>query len=76
MFGYQLGQESAVHPARHVVPCRYGRKRTRIIVKADGVVNAGRFGGHAAVAKHALATVVEPPGRTQFHGRIVSRQRR
>ena len=74
MFGYKLRQISTINAPRDIVPGGYRWKGAGIIVESDGVIESGIFGGHSPVAQHALAAIVKPPGRSQFHRRIMAGQ--
>ena len=76
MFGNEAREKCAIDPARHVVAGRYGRKGAGVVIEADGVVEAGRLGGHLAETAHALRAVVEPPGRPELQRRVDAGQRR
>ena len=43
MFGDQPGQEGAIHAPRHIVPRGNGEEGARVVVEADGVVEARRL---------------------------------
>ena len=75
VLGDELGEEAAVDPPRDVVPRRNRQESTGVVVEADGVVEAGRLGGHAAEALHAFRAVVEPPCRAELEAGVVAGQR-
>ena|SRR5437868_180078 len=48
----------------------------RVVVEANGVVEAGRFRRHLAESPHAFGRIVEPPGGSELQARIMSGKRR
>src|SRR5206468_8195578 len=66
VLGDKLCEISAVSPPRSVVATRDREKCPGVVVKADGVVEPGRFGHVCAESHHAFWTVVEPPRRPQL----------
>ena len=79
VFGDEAREERAVDAARDVVPRRNRQEGARVVVEADGVVEAGGFGGLLAEAPHPFRAVVEPPGRAELaapdNGRRAARAR-
>src|SRR5262245_20566775 len=73
VLGHKHCKVPAVDPSRHVVPRGDRQERTRVVVEADGIVEAGRFRHLLAKAQHAFGTVVEPPRGTELQSRVVSR---
>src|SRR3546814_8098950 len=76
MLGDEAREEGAVDPARDVVPRRDRQKGARVVVEADGVVEAGGLGRHLAETAHAFGAVVEPPGRAELEAGIMAGERR
>ena len=76
VLGDQLREKSAVHATSNVVPSGYRKKRARVVVEADGVVEACRFGHLLPKALHARGAVIEPPWRSELQNRIVPGKRR
>src|SRR5450759_1800932 len=76
VLGNKLGKETAVHPPRHIVTRGDRKEGARVVVEADGVVEACRLRRLLAKPLHALGAVVEPPWRAQPENRIVPCQRR
>src|SRR5438552_5505176 len=72
VLGDQLREKSAVHATSNVVPSGYRKKRARVVVEADGVVEACRFGHLLPKALHARGAVIEPPWRSELQNRIVT----
>src|SRR3546814_13028812 len=54
MLGGEAREEGAVDPACDVVPRRDRQKGARVVVEADGVVEAGGLGRHLAETAHAF----------------------
>src|SRR3546814_5181545 len=52
MLGDEAREEGAVDPARDVVPRRDRQKGARVVVEADGVVEAGGLGRHLRSEEH------------------------
>jgi len=44
VFSNQPGKKGAINAARHIVPCRNGKKCARVVVEADRIVEARRLG--------------------------------
>ena len=76
VLGDQAREERAIDTARDIVPRGNGKKCARVVVEADGVVEARRLGGLFAEPAHALGAVVEPPGRPELQRRVDAGQRR
>src|ERR1700728_1434919 len=76
MFGYQLGQKSAIDAASQIVPRGNRKERPRVVIKANGVIKSRSFRRLLTETKHTLRTVVKPPRRSKPKTRIVSGQRR
>ena len=76
VLGDELGQKPAVDAPRHVVPCGDREIGARVVVEADGVVEAGGLRRELAEAAHAAGAVEEPPGRPEPQARIVAGERR
>src|SRR3954452_10490053 len=56
---------------------RWNRKEcARVVVEANGVVEAGRFRRHLAESPHAFGRIVEPPGGAELQARIMAGKRR
>src|SRR5437867_3395845 len=72
VLGDQLREKSAVHAPSNVVPSGYRKKRAGVVVEADGVVEACRFGHLLPKALHARGAVIEPPWRSELQNRIVT----
>jgi hypothetical protein len=75
VFHNQLGEIGAIHTPSYVVAGGDGEKGTRIVIEADRVVEPCCLGCVLTEAKHALGTVMEPPGRAKPQTRIVARKR-
>ena len=58
-----------------IMPCRDGTEGACVVVETGGVVDACRFHDLIEVTCHAVQTVVEPPGRSEFQRGIMTRQR-
>src|SRR6185312_13054069 len=63
--GDEARQKRAVDTARNVVARRNRQECTRVVVEANGVVEAGRLRRQLAEAAQTLGTIMEPPGGTQ-----------
>ncbi len=72
VLGDEAGEEGAVDAAGYVVAGGDGEEGAGVVVEADGVVEAGGFGGLFAEAHHAFGRVVEPPGRAELERGIVA----
>ena len=72
MFGDEAGEKGGVDAPADIVAGRDGEEGAGVVVEADGVVEAGGFGGLLAKAHHAFGGVVEPPGRAEAKGGVVA----
>ena len=61
MFQDQACEIAGIDATEEVVASGYGRVCSRVVDKAGGVVEAGRFSGGLPEAAHALWGVQEPP---------------
>src|SRR5580692_5015691 len=76
MLRNELGQKTAIHAPRHIVPSGDGEKRARVIVEANRIVKAGSLRYLFAEAHHSFRAIVKPPRRPEPQARIMPRQRR
>src|SRR5271156_1160259 len=75
MFCDQTCEKRTIYPARHIMPCRYRKKRPGVVIETDRVVEARGFRCIFAKPHHPVGTVVEPPRRTQPETGIVAGKR-
>src|SRR5580693_3006532 len=76
MVGDEASEKGAIAAPRHVMARRNREISARIVVEADGVVEAGGFAGQFAKTSHPLGAVEEPPWRPEAQGGIVTGERR
>ena len=75
VFGNEFSQKCAIHAARNIVAGGDGQEGARVVIEADGVIEAGGLCSLLAKSHHALGAVMEPPWRSEAETRIVTGQR-
>src|SRR5689334_2413575 len=69
-------EEVRVDASREIVSRGDGAEGARVVVEPRRVVDARRLRRELTVARHPLDGIVEPPGRAEAYGRIVTGERR